>query len=404
VVAHGLPEIIAWYQGFRAKFPDTQFTRESTRTLVPHVVLSYERALLGWVAPGRRMHVFALKGGKSVTTDWVTYFGGQPIRVNMTANRRKGLAGGCSRTPSLVGHRHLVFEHYPHSAGGADMRMSHSHITQALGVLGLSALGIGAFAGCGAPTNPTSTSAKACAVVQGLERAGTATAGPHFTTVPFPSGSVGTLTAVPEINGIQYRTVNACVSGKTPAAITTFYSTEMVANEWADEAYVAPLGGDARKACPPADVCYFYLGFDTPRYVVLEPPASSGTATTWTLQLIAMPYGAGHKELGASNNVTDLDGGIPEGEVDDLLWDGATLSMLNGAQRAILGQRDSLTTLSYDDLSGATYSSAAISADDLPVGTVIAVHTKDDHYAKARVTTIGGGMLDFDYLTYPYKL
>jgi hypothetical protein len=79
VVAHGLTEITAWYQGFQAKFPGIQFTQESMRSLAPHVVLSYERA--GgptWVAPGRCMHVFALKGGKIVSTDWATFYGGQP--------------------------------------------------------------------------------------------------------------------------------------------------------------------------------------------------------------------------------------------------------------------------------------------------------------------------------------
>jgi hypothetical protein len=79
VVAHGITEITAWYQGFQAKFPGIQFTSDSMRSLAPHVVLSYERA--GgptWIAPGRCMHVFALKGGKIVSTDWATYYGGQP--------------------------------------------------------------------------------------------------------------------------------------------------------------------------------------------------------------------------------------------------------------------------------------------------------------------------------------
>jgi hypothetical protein len=117
-----------------------------------------------------------------------------------------------------------------------------------------------------------------------------------------------------------------------------------------------------------------------------------------------MHYGSGHKDLDAGKNIADLDGRFPEGGDDDLSWDGATLSLLNSAQAANLGHHDSLSTLTYDDLSGASYSGAGIGATQLSVGTVIAVHTKDDHYAKVRVTSNGGGKLGFDFLTYPYKL
>jgi hypothetical protein len=79
VVAHGLAEITAWYQGFQAKFPGIQFTQDSMRSLAPHVALSYEHAgLPTYIAPGRCMHVFTLKGGKIVSTDWATFYGGQP--------------------------------------------------------------------------------------------------------------------------------------------------------------------------------------------------------------------------------------------------------------------------------------------------------------------------------------
>jgi ketosteroid isomerase-like protein len=80
IVAQGLDAIIAWYQGLRARFPGIQFTQEQMRSLAPHVVISYERALpAGWVAPGRCMHVFALKEGKIISTDWATYYGGQQV-------------------------------------------------------------------------------------------------------------------------------------------------------------------------------------------------------------------------------------------------------------------------------------------------------------------------------------
>lgn len=285
------------------------------------------------------------------------------------------------------------------------MRVSLTRLTQTLGVISVCVLGTSAIAGCGGTSkDPAANSARACAAVPGMEAASAATAGPHFTNVPFPPGSVSKLTAVPEINGIQYRTVTACNGGKTPAAVKDFYSKEMIGHEWFDEPYLAPLDGDAHKACPSADVCYTYLGFDTPHYVVLEPPRSVGPATTWTLRLVTMPYDSGHKELDGRHNVAELDGGIPEGEVDDLSWDGASLSLLNSAQAANLGQRDSLNSFTYDDLSGASYSSATLSAGNLIAGTVIGIHTKDDRYAKMRVTSSGGGKLGFDYLTYPYKL
>jgi hypothetical protein len=78
IVANGLDAITTWYRGFQARFPGIQFTQESMRSLAPHVVLSYEHAGLPTAAqPGRCMHVFTLKGGKIVSTDWATYFGGQ---------------------------------------------------------------------------------------------------------------------------------------------------------------------------------------------------------------------------------------------------------------------------------------------------------------------------------------
>ena len=78
IVAHGLTEIIAWYQGYQAKFPGLHFTQESMRSLAPHVVLSYEHAALPTsVVPGRCMHVFTVKGGMIMSNDWATFYGGQ---------------------------------------------------------------------------------------------------------------------------------------------------------------------------------------------------------------------------------------------------------------------------------------------------------------------------------------
>ncbi len=79
VVAHGLAEITAFYQGLQAKFPGIQFTQDSMRSLAPHVVLSYEHAgKPTWIAPGRCIHVFTLKGGMIETVDWATFYGGVP--------------------------------------------------------------------------------------------------------------------------------------------------------------------------------------------------------------------------------------------------------------------------------------------------------------------------------------
>jgi hypothetical protein len=79
VVAHGLTEITAWYQGFQAKFPGIQFTQQSMRSLAPHVIISYEQAgKPSWIAPGRCMHVFTVKGGKIMSNDWATFYGGIP--------------------------------------------------------------------------------------------------------------------------------------------------------------------------------------------------------------------------------------------------------------------------------------------------------------------------------------
>ncbi len=79
IVAHGIDEITAWYQSFQAKFSGIQFTQDSMRSLAPHVVLSYEHAgKPTWIAPGRCMHVFTLKGGMIETVDWATFYGGVP--------------------------------------------------------------------------------------------------------------------------------------------------------------------------------------------------------------------------------------------------------------------------------------------------------------------------------------
>jgi SnoaL-like domain len=78
-VYSGIDAIIAWYQAFRARAGAIQFTQDSMRSLAPHVVLSYEHAgKPTYVAPGRCMHVFTLKGGLIETVDWATFYGGQP--------------------------------------------------------------------------------------------------------------------------------------------------------------------------------------------------------------------------------------------------------------------------------------------------------------------------------------
>jgi hypothetical protein len=290
------------------------------------------------------------------------------------------------------------------------MRALHIRLALVLSILGAVALGACALGGgasstattATATTAATATVATGCAAVPGLQGAGAASAGAHFSDVPFPTGAVSKSSAAPEANGFQFQLVSACASGQTPASITSYYHTQMVSKGWMSQA-TAPVTGDMSNACPSGSVCYI-KGGTTLRYVVLQPPATSGTVTTWTLQLIVQPLAFGSAELSASNHTLDVDPLGPGSGHDDLSWNGASLSLLNGAQAVSLGLKGSLNVVTYANLSGAAYASAAISGGSLAPGTVIAVHTGDGHYAKVRVTAASGGNLDLEYVTYAYAL
>ena len=276
-----------------------------------------------------------------------------------------------------------------------------------LGILGAMVMGACALGGNSAATTTTtttatSTTATGCAAVPGFQTAGPASSGAHFTDVSFPTGAVSQTSATPEANGFQYQLVNACATGQTPASITSFYHTQMVSQGWMAQG-TAPVTGDLASACPAGSVCYAKGGV-TLRYVVSQPPVSSGTATTWTLQLIVQPLAFGGAELSSGSHTLDVDPLGPGGGNDDLSWSGATLSLLNGAQAVSLGLKGSLNAVTYADLSGASYASATLSGSSLPPGTVIAIHTGDGHYAKARVTSASGGTLNLEFVTYAYAL
>jgi hypothetical protein len=296
-------------------------------------------------------------------------------------------------------HSHL------HPEGKALMRALHIRFALAVSILGAVVLGACALGGGTASTtttNPTATTPSGCAATPGFQTAGAATAGTHFTDISFPTGAVGKISAAPEANGFQYQLLSACATGQTPSSVTGYYHTQMASQGWMIQA-TAPVTGDMSTACPAGSVCYAKGGAAI-RYVVLQPPVVSGSVTTWTLQLIVQPLAFGGAELSTSNHTLDVDPLGPGSGNDDLSWSDAALSLLNSGQAVSLGLEGSLNTVAYADLSGASYASSALSIGSLPPGTVIAVHTGDGHYAKARVTAVSGGALDLDYVTYAYAL
>ena len=285
------------------------------------------------------------------------------------------------------------------------MRALRIRFALAVSVLGAVVLGACAFGGGTASTttsNPTATTLSGCAAAPGFQTVGAATAGAHFTDVSFPAGAVGKISAAPEANGFQYQSLSACATGQTPASISTYYHTQMASQGWMAQA-TAPVTGDMSTACPADSVCYAKGGAAV-RYVIVQTPAASGSVTTWMLQLIVQPLAFGGTELSASNHTLDVDPLGPGSGNDDLSWSGAALSLLNSGQAVSLGLKGSLNTVTCADLSGASYASSALSVGSMPPGTVIAVHTGDGHYAKARVTSVSGGALDLDYVTYAYAL
>jgi hypothetical protein len=286
------------------------------------------------------------------------------------------------------------------------MRALRIRLALVLSVLGAVVMGACSFGGGSASTTTTATAtattATGCAAVPGLQTAGAASAGAHFTDVAFSTGAVSKTTAAPEANGFQYQMLSDCATGQTPAAITSFYHTQMIAQGWMAQA-TAPVTGDLANACPAGSVCYA-KGGATLRYVVLQQPATSGTATTWTLQLIVQPLAFGSAELSVSNRTLDVDPLGPGSGHDDFSWNGSTLSLVSGAQAVSLGLKGSLNAVTYADLSGASYASSALSGGSLAPGTVIAAHTSDGHYAKVRVSSASGGALNVEFVTYAYAL
>jgi hypothetical protein len=284
------------------------------------------------------------------------------------------------------------------------MHILRTRLTLVLMMLGAVVIGACALGG-GSPsatTTATATTASGCAAVSGFQTAGPASGGAHFTDVPFPAGAVSKASAAPEANGFQYQVLSACAPGQSAAAITAYYHAQMESQGWIAQS-TAPVTGDLASACPAGSVCYGKGGV-TLRYVVVQPPVASGTAATWTLQLIVQPLAFGGAELGSSNHTLDVDPLGPGSGHDDLSWNGSTLSLINSAQAVSLGLKGSLNAVTYADLAGAAYSSAALSGGSLAPGTVIAVHTSDAHYAKVRITAVSGGNLDVEYVTYAYLL
>src|SRR5271165_4017417 len=99
---------------------------------------------------------------------------------------------------------------------------------------------------------PTATTAAAtgCAGVSGFSGAGSATAGPGFSDVPFPAGSVST-PIVQQSSGTGLFTVdtfNVCSPGTSKSAVQSFYASQMVAASWV-YAPTVPYDGGYQAAC-----------------------------------------------------------------------------------------------------------------------------------------------------------
>jgi hypothetical protein len=241
-----------------------------------------------------------------------------------------------------------------------------------------------------------------CSGVPGLQSAVAASAGKHFEDITLPAGTMGVTATAPEANGFQYRVVTACVTGQPPAEVSNFVYAKLTAQGWAGQT-TAPVTGSLSDACPARAICYAKRS-DTTRFAVMEQPSVRGTATWWVLRLIVQPLASGETSLSGSNNKLDVDPTGLNGGKADLAWNGSTLSLTNGAQAVSLGLRGSLNSTTYQDLSAAAYSAAALTGTSLSTGTVLALRTGDGHYAKVRISEHSGAKISLTYVTYAYAL
>jgi hypothetical protein len=263
----------------------------------------------------------------------------------------------------------------------------------------LSACAGPAAAGGATATATRTTAPAACASVPGFEHASAASGGGRFSDVGFPIGAVAYTSAVPEVNGFQFRLVHVCHGGASTDAARAFYSSDLAARGWATSA-TFPGGGDLSTPCLSPSSC-FIKNTGVIRFLDLEDVAATGAATTYTLRLVIQPYAFGSGEVAVGAHF-DFDPTGPGGGTDDIIWTGSQLTPTSAAKLIGIGVRSSLNTLSYADLAALSYGTTPIASGALVPGYTFAVATSDGRLVKARVATHAGSRLTVEFVAYPY--
>ena len=257
-----------------------------------------------------------------------------------------------------------------------------------------------------APT-PTPVPVTNCSQVSGFGSAGGISAGPHFTEVGFPSGTVGFAQQPFEANSFQFRIIRACTNGTSVSAINSYYASKLPSTGFAQSS-TFPYKGNASTAC--GDPYCWYKGsahpsFQASRYVSLESVTAVGSVVTYNLRLSITPL--------VFNNISiqgtyyyDFD------LVDntDVWWEQVTSTQrdmhpVNGATLANIGVTN-FGNVTAVQLEGLSYSSTPIdgnndSSNKLVNGDIWAVHTDGGHYVKVKVVTYGYTIV-IDYVLYDY--
>lgn len=160
------------------------------------------------------------------------------------------------------------------------------------------------------PTAATATTAPVAATCAALlPGAGSASAGPSFSDVHFPSGSVSTgLSVVHSGTGLYtISTFQACSSGTSATAVRSFYTTNLAAEGWGTDPTL-PFDGANQQAC--GDPYCWEKGSDpnTRRLIGLESVTDRGNSVvTYQWRVFVAPP-AGHC------NSADMTGGVTTGE------------------------------------------------------------------------------------------
>jgi hypothetical protein len=226
-----------------------------------------------------------------------------------------------------------------------------------------------------------------CSQLSQFAGSGAASAGTNFSDVAFPPNSVSHVAQTFEENNVQFQIIAACSKGVDANAVRDYFlNNDMPGHGWSQVANYPYHGNPANPCGDP--YCWLKAGeMSAPgRWVSLESASTVSGVATYELRLAL----TGLNESGTIQGTYQA--GFEVANNDDVWWDRltSTTSQMQpqGSARIVNLGVTSFTGVTYAQLRGLSYGTAAIPGAQIVAGDVFAVLDNEGHYVKVLVQNV----------------